>query len=187
MWWLSLMLKHYHRIFGSVQNQIKLRIGKAMYGLPSGHIQLWEPDCREGRMPKNWCLQTMLLEKTPKSPLDSKEIKPVNLKGNQPWIVTGRTDIEAPVFWSSDVNRWLFGKVPRAGKDWRQKEKRASEDEMAAWHHWYNEHEFGQTVGDGEGQEGLVCCRPWGHKGSGHDWLTGQQQTQTECDGYLWR
>ena len=92
------------------------------------------------------CLWTMVLEKTPESSLDSKELKLVNLKGNQAWILIGRTDaeVEAPVFWSSDVNRWLIGKVPDAGKDWRQ-EKRASEDEMAGKHHWCNEHELGQT------------------------------------------
>ena len=112
---------------------------------------------------KNWCLWTVLLEKTPESPLDRK-IKPVNLKGNQSWILTGRTDAEAPVFWSSDVNSWLIGKVSDAGKDWGQKEKRASEDEMAVWHHWCNRHEVGQTLGDDEGQWGLACCSPWGHK-----------------------
>ena len=74
----------------------------------------------------------------------------VNLKGDQPWIFTGRTDAEAetPVFWLPDVNRQLTGKVPDAGKDRGQKEKRASEDEMAGWHHWSNEHELGQTPGD---------------------------------------
>ena len=81
-------------------------------------IQLWELDCKEGRTPKNWCLQTVVLEKTPESCLDTKEIKPVNLKGDQPWIFTGRTDAEAeaPVFWSSDVNSRLVGKVPTLGK-----------------------------------------------------------------------
>ena len=84
--------------------------------------------------PKNWCLPTVVLEKTPKNLLDSKEIKPVNLKGDQLWIFTGRTDAEAkaPVFWSSDSNRQHSnnGKLPGAGKDWGQKEKKASEDEM---------------------------------------------------------
>ena len=108
----------------------------------------------------------MVLEKTPQSPLDSKEIKPVNLKGNQPWILIGRTDAEAeaPVFWSSDVNRWLIEKVPDDGKDWGQKEKRASEDEMAGWNHQCNGYELGQILGDGEGQGGLSCCSPWSRK-----------------------
>ena len=100
--------------------------------------------------------------------LGQQEIKPVNLKGNQPWILVGRTGAEAetPVFWSSDVNSWLVGKVPDAGKDWGKKEKRASEDEMAGRHHWCNGHELEHTSGDGEGQGGLACCSPWGHKGS---------------------
>ena len=106
----------------------------------------------------------MVLKKTSESSLGSKEIKPVNLRGNQHWILIGRTDAEAeaPVFWSSDANSRLLGKVPDAGKDRGQKEKRASEDEMAVWHHQYNGHELGQTSGDGKGQGGLVCCRPWG-------------------------
>ena len=87
-----------------------------------------------------------MLEKIPESPLDSKEIKPVTLKGDQPWIFTGRTDAEAeaPMFWSSDANSWLIGKVPEAGKDWRQKDKRVSEEEMAGQDHQCNDHEFGK-------------------------------------------
>ena len=94
------------------------------YGLPSGHVWLWELDHKKSRKPKNLCFWTVVLEKTPESPVGSKEIKPVNLKGDQPWIFTGRTDdkAEAPVFWSSDVNRRLIRKVPDAGKDWGQKE-----------------------------------------------------------------
>ena len=81
------------------------------YGLPRGYILLWVLDHKEGRTPKNWCLSTVVLEKTPEGPLDSKEIKPVSLRGNQPWIFIGRTDAEAeaPVFWSSDANRQLIG------------------------------------------------------------------------------
>ena len=107
---------------------------------------------------------TVVLEKTPESPLDSMEIKPVNLKGNQPWIFIGRTDAEAeaPVFWSSDVHRWLIGKVPDAGKDWEQKEKGVTEDEMAGWHHrltwiWANSGKY-QRKGS------LACCSSWGCK-----------------------
>ena len=110
----------------------------------------------------------MVLEKTPESPLNSKEIKTVNLKGNQHWMLTGRMDaeVETPVFWSSDGNRWLIGKVRDAGKDWEQEEKRTSEGEMAGWHHWCNEHKLGQTLGDGERQGGLACCSPWDCKES---------------------
>ena len=138
------------------------------YDLLSGHIWLCELDHKEGRPPKNWCLQTVVLEKTPDSPLDSKEIKPINLKGDQPWIFTGKTDAEAEasVFWLSDTICWLIEKFPDAGKDWEQKEKRVSENEMAGQHHWCNEHELGQTPRDGERQGGLACCSPWGHKES---------------------
>ena len=137
------------------------------YDLSSVHIwpymTIWELDHKEGRTPKNQCLQPVVVEKTPESPLDSKEIKPVNLEGNQPWILAGRTDteVEASVFWSFDVNSWLIGKVPDSGRDWGKKEKRESEDEMTGWHHWCKRHEFGQTLGDGEGQGGLPCCSPW--------------------------
>ena len=111
------------------------------YRLPSGHKQLWELYHKEGRTPKNWCLQTMVLEKTPGSPLDSKEIKPVSLKGGQPWIFTGRPGAEAEslAFWSSNANKpkiyWIFGiigKVPDAGKDWRQKGEEADK----GWDGW---------------------------------------------------
>ena len=97
-------------------------------------------------MPKNWWLWTVVVEKTPESLLGSKEIKSINLKRNQSWIFTGRTDteIEAPVFWSSDVNSLLIKKVSDAVKNWRQKEKRASDDEMAGWHHQRNRHALGK-------------------------------------------
>ena len=101
-------------------------------GLPSGHLQLWELDCKKGRVPKNWCLRTVVLEKTPESPLDSMEIKSVNLKGNQPWILIWKDWCWS---WSSSILviwcEQLIRKVPDAGKDWGQKEKRASENEMA--------------------------------------------------------
>ena len=110
------------------------------------------------------------------NPLDSKEMKPANLKGDQHWIFTGRTEAEAeaPLFRSSDVNRRFIGKVPDAGKYWGQKEKRESEDEIAEQHHQCNEHELGQTLGDSEGQGGLVCCSPWAQKSWTQldDWTT---------------
>ena len=132
------------------------------------HVWLRKLDCKEGRMPKNWCLRTVVLRKSPESTLDSKDFKPVNIKGDKLWIFTGRTDADAiaPGFWSSDVNRWLIGKVPDAEKDQGQKQKRASEHEMAGRHHQCNEHELGKTPEDSEGQEGLACCSPWGYKES---------------------
>ena len=112
-----------------------------------------------------------LLEKTPESPLHSKKIKPVNLKGDQPWIFTGRTDAEAetPVFWSSDVNRWLIGEVSDIRKDWGQK-KRVSEDEMA-WHTDTMSMNLGklqEMVRDKETWYAVV----YGGHCVGHDWTT---------------
>ena len=95
-----------------------------------------------------------------------KEIKPVNSKGNQSWIFTGRTDAEAeiPILWPPDMKNWLIGKDPDAEKDWGQEEMGMTEDEMAGWHHQLNGHEFEQALGDGDGQGSLECCSPWGRK-----------------------
>ena len=92
--------------------------------------------------PKNWCFWTVMLEKTLESPLDCKEIKSVLPKGNQSWILIGRTYAEAPILWPPDAKNWLIGKDPDAGKDWRQEEKGMTEDEMVGWHHWLNGYEF---------------------------------------------
>ena len=122
---------------------------------------------KEGWAPKNWCYWTVVLEKTLESPSDSKEIKPINPKGNQPWIFIGRTDVEAkvPIFWLRDAKSQFIGEYPNARKDWGE-EKGVTEDEMVGWHHWLNGHEFEQTLGDGEGQGNLACCSPWGCKES---------------------
>ena len=106
------------------------------------------------------------VEKTHESPLDCKEIQPVHRKGNQAWMFFGRTDAEAetPILWPPDVKNWLIGKDPDAGKDWRQEEKRTTEDEMVGWPHWLDVHEFEQALGVGDGQGRLACCSLWGHK-----------------------
>ena len=96
---------------------------------------------------KKWCFQTVVLEKTLESPLDSKEIKQVNPEGNQPWIFIGRTDAEALILWPPDEKSGLIGKDPDAGKDWRQEERGMAEDEIVGWHHWLNGHESEQTLG----------------------------------------
>ena len=113
-WWISIMLNEVRRCL------LLERI--AMTNIDSAF--------------KLWCWRTL------EGPLDCKEIKAVNPKANQPWILVGRTDAEAEalVFWPSDANCWLVRKVTDAGKDWGQKEKRASEDEMAGWHHQCNGH-----------------------------------------------
>ena len=96
----------------------KVCIVKAVV-FPNSHVWLWELDYKEGWAPKNWCFQTVVLEKTLQSSLDSKEIRPVNPKEKQPWISIGRTDAEAeaPIFWSPDAKSQLIGKAPDAGKD----------------------------------------------------------------------
>ena len=105
-------------------------------------------------------LQIVVLEKTLKSPLKSKEIKLVNLELSQPWIFTEKTDakVELPIFWPPDVNCWLIGKDPDAGKDWGQEEKGSIEDEMVGWHHWLCGHESERMLGDTEGLRNLAGC-----------------------------
>ena len=114
------------------------------YGFSSGHVWLWELDCKESWGPKNWCFQTVVLEKTLESPLDCKEIQPVHPKGDQSWVFIEGTDAEAetPILWPPDVKSWLIWKDPDAWMDWGQEEKGMTEDEMAGWHHELDGHEF---------------------------------------------
>ena len=114
-----------------------------LYTFSSGHVWMWELDCEEGWAPKNWCFWTLVLEKTLESPLYSKEIKPVNPKGNQPWIFIGGTDCEAeaPILQIPGAKSQLIGKDPDAGKVWRWEEKGRTDDEMVGWHHRLNGHE----------------------------------------------
>ena len=127
----------------------------------------------------------MMLEKTPESPLDSKEIKPVDLKGDQPWILTGRTDVKLKLQYFGHLmtkkltTSWLV-KVPDVGKHQGQKEKRASENEMAGWHHWLDRRESEWTPGVCDGQGGLVCCDSWGRKESDTtEWLNWTELIQS--------
>ena len=142
-------------------------------GFSCGHVWMWELDYKESWALKNWCFWTVVLEKTLESPLDCKEIKLVNSKGNQSGIFIGRMDAEteAPILWPPDAKNWLIRKDPDAGKDWRQEMKGTTEDEMVGWHHQLNGHEFEQAPEVGDGQGSLVCCSPWGQR-VGHDWAT---------------
>ena len=128
----------------------------------------------------------MVLEKTLENPLDWKEIKPINPKGNQSWIFISRTDAEAetPIVWPPDGTNWLTGKDPDAGKDWRQEENRMTEDELAGWHQRLNGHEFEQVPGLGDGQGGLACCGSWGCR-VGHNWATSLSLSFFVCDIHL--
>ena len=140
-------------------------------GFPSSHVWMWELVHKESWPLKNWSFQMVMLEKTLESPLGSEEIKPVNPKGNQTWILIGRTDVdaEAPILWPPDMNSWLTGKDPDGGKDWRQKEKGAAEDEMVGWHHQLNGREFVQTPGKPGVRQSMRSWRV------GHNLATEQQ------------
>ena len=132
-------------------------------GFSSSHVWMWELDCEEGWVPKNWCFWTVLLEKTLESPSDCKEIQPVHPKGDQSWVFIWRTDVKAEtsILWPPHAKSWLTGKDPDAGRDRGQEEKGMTEDEMAGWHHRLDGREFEWTPGVGDGQGGT-----WGHKES---------------------
>ena len=142
------------------------------YVLSSSHIWMWELDHQEGWVWKIyflelWCWRILLRVQW------TIKIKTVNPKRNQPWIFIGRTDAEAetPILWPPDAKSWLIGKDPGAGKDWRQKKKGVSEEEMVSWHHWLNEHAFEDSGGQRSlvGYPGLQRVR--------HDLATEQQAT----------
>ena len=115
------------------------------YGFSSSCIWMWELDCKESWVPKNWCFWTVVLEKTVVSPLDFKDIQPFHPKGDQSWVFIGSTDVEAEtqILWPPDAKRWLIWKDPDAGKDWGQEEKGTTEDEMIGWHYELSGHGFG--------------------------------------------
>ena len=106
------------------------------YGFSCGHVWMWDLDCEESWVLKNWCFWTVVLEQTLESPLDCKEIQPVHSEGDQPWVFFGRNDAnaETPVLWPPHAKSWLIGKDYDAGRDWGQEEKGTTEDEMARWH-----------------------------------------------------
>ena len=135
------------------------------YSFSSSHVWMWELNYKEGWEPKKCYFQIVVLEKTLKSPLDCKEIKPVHPKGNQ-WIFIRRidTETETPILWPPDMKSSLIGKYPDAVKDWGQEKNGVTEDEMVGWHYWLSGHEFEQTPGDSEGQGSLVCYSSWGGK-----------------------
>ena len=131
---------------------------------------------------------------TLESPLDCKDIKPVNPKGTHSWMFIGRTDAEAaaPILWPPELKNWLFGKDPDAGKDWRREEKGMTENEMVGWHHRLEGHGFEQALGVGDGQGSLVCCSPWSCKESTErqnwtelNWLPFPKQNVNELCTFL--
>ena len=170
--------------FSSVQSLSRVRLfatpwiaapqSSQGYGFSSGHVWMWELDCEESQVPKNWCFWTVVLEKTLESPLDCKVIQLVHSKGDQSRVFFGRTDAkaESPIVWPPYVKSWLIGKDSDAVRDWGQEEKGMTEDEMVGWHHRLDGREFEWTPGVGDGQGGLVCCDSWGRKDSDKtEWL----------------
>ena len=151
------------------------------YAFYCGHVWIWELDYKESWAPKNWCFELWCWRRLLRGPWTARRF---HCKGNQSWILTGRTDAEAetPILWPPDMKNWLIWKDPDAGKDWRWEEKRMTEEEMVGWHHWLDRHEFEQAPRVGDGQGSLVCCRPWDHKESdtteGPNWLTNWRTLQ---------
>ena len=138
---------------------------------------MWELDHRKGRVQRNWCFQTVMLERSLEKSL-GQEIKRVNSKGNQAWTVIGKTDAqaEAPILWPPDEKNWLIGKDSDVGKDWGQEEKGTTgwDGCMASLIQWTW---TWQTPGDGEGQRGRACCSPWGRKESDTTWQLNNDDT----------
>jgi len=159
-------------------------------GFSSSHVWIWELDYKESWMPKNWCFWTVVLEKTLESPLYCKEIQRVNSKGNQSWILIGRSDAEAetPILWPPDARNWLIWKDPDAGNDLRREEMGMTKDEILGWHNQLNVHEFEQTPGVSDGQGSLASCSPWGHQESDTtEWLNWTEHVSKKFEGtVLW-
>ena len=154
---------------------------------------MWELDCEEGWALKNRCFWTVVLEKTLESHLDSREIQPVHLKGDQFWIYTGRTDAETPIIWPPDAKSWLICKDPDAGKDFGQEEKGRTEDEMVRWHHQLNGHGFGWTPGVGDEQavvhgvaKSWTWLSDWSELKYKNSWHSGINETETHFFFYWW-
>ena len=129
----------------------------AMYGCESWTIK--KPECRRIDGFELWCCRRLL-----RVPWTARRSSPVHPKGNQSWIFIGRTDAEAetPILWPPDAKNWLIWKDPDTGKDWRQEEKRKTENKIVGWHHQVDGHEFEQMLGVADGQGSLECCFPWG-------------------------
>ena len=176
----------------------KVRIVKAMVQsnvcMDMRGVPLTKAECRRIDAFELWCWRRLLRVLGLDQGLVCKEIKPVNPKGNQPWIFIGTTDaeVEAPILWPFDATSQLIRKDPDAGKDWGKEEKGATEDEMVGWHHWFNGHESEQTLRDSEGQGSLACCSRWGCKelDMTSDWTTSAKPLhwlkQIYWTNYIW-
>ena len=150
---------------------------------------MWELDCEEGWVPKNWCFWPVVLEKTLENPLDCKEIQPVHSEGDQPWDFFGRQEAKAetPVLWPPHAKSWLIGKYSDAGRDWGRRRRGWQRMRwLDEWHHWLDGHEFEWTPGVGDGHGGLACCSSWGHKESDTtEWLNWTDGTRCHDLSFL--
>ena len=165
---LDSILKNRHTTLPTKVHLVKAMVFPVvMYGCESWTIKKAERQRIDAF--ELWCWRRLF-----ETPLDCKEIQSVHPKGNQSWIVIGRTDAEAEatILWSPDGKNWLLRKDPDSGKDWRQEETGTPENKMVGWHHQLDEHEFKQAPEDGDGQGSLVWCSPWGPKESDvTEWL----------------
>ena len=152
---------------------------------------MWELDCEESWVPKNWCFWTVVLEKILESPLEFKEVQLVHPKGDKSLVFIGRNNAKAetPVLRPPHAKSWLIGKDCDAGRDCGQEEKGMTKDEMAGWHQWLDGHEFGWTLAVGDGQGGLACCNSWGRQESdtteGLNWTDGYL-SESFCFSPIW-
>ena len=178
---IDLWKKRYDKPRQCIKKQSQHFANKGPYSQSYGYLHsqkwMWELDHKEDWVPKNWCIQIVVLEKTLESPLDYKKNKPVNPKGNRHQIFIGRIDAEAEalIFWPPDVKSWLIGKDPDAGKDWRQEEKGVTEDEIVGWHHQFNEHELSKLWEIMKDRKPGVL-QSMGSQRAGHELATEQQQ-----------
>ena len=157
----------------SILKRETLCLQRSVYGFSSSHVWMWELNHSSV---EHWRTDAFELWRwrTLESPLDCKEIQPVNPKGNQSWIFTGRTDVKAetPILWPLDAKDCLTGKDPGDGKDWRQEEKGTTEDKVVGVRHQFDGHEFEQALGVGDGQGSLGILQSTGPQRVGHDWVT---------------
>ena len=147
---------------------------------------MWELDCEESWVLKNWCFWTVVLEKTLESPLECKEIQPVHPKADQSWVFIGRTDAEAetPIVWPPHAKSWLIGKDPDAGRDWGPEEEGTTEDEMAGWHHRLNGTWVWVISGSWPWTRRPGVLWFMGSQRVGHDWVTELSWSECTSIGY---
>ena len=164
---LDTIFKSYDQPRHHIQKQGHYLASKGLssqsYSFSSSQVWMWELHYKESWAPKNWCLWTMVMEKSLESPLDCKEIIHSILKEISPkYSLEGLVLKLKLQYLATLVKNWLTRKDPDAGKEWRQEEKGMAEDEMVGWHHWLDGHDFEQDLVVGDGQGNLVCCSPWG-------------------------